>query len=99
MNALEAAALIGALTIPFHLLLQELLRRFPDEIRKVGVRIADEAELEGHGEVIGSFCGRDIYAWVRYLGMTYRFDCALPRPRSVRERELLLEPGLVYVAD
>jgi hypothetical protein len=99
MNALEAAALIGALTIPFHLLLQEQLSRLDRHARRFGVLIEREEMLEGRGEVIGSFCGRDIYAWVRYLGMTYRFECAVHKPRSPRERELVLQPGLVYVTD
>ena len=99
MNALEAAALVGLLIIPFHILVQHLLRHFPEHVRASGVAIDDERVLEGRGEVIGSFRGRDIYAWVRYLGMTYRFDRTLPRWRGVRERELLLEPGLVYVTD
>ena len=74
--------------------LAQALIRIPDDRC-----LDDERVLEGRGEVIGSFRGRDIYAWVRYLGMTYRFDRTLPRWRGVRERELLLEPGLVYVTD
>lgn len=99
MNALEAAALIGALTIPFHLLLQAQLRRLDRHARRFGVVVDCDEMLEGRGEVIGSFCGRDIYAWVRYLGMTYRFDCAVQKRRGPRERELFLEPGLLYVTD
>lgn len=99
MNALEAAALIGLLIIPFHILVQYELRRFPEHVRASGVAIDDEAVLEGRGEVIGSFRGRDIHAWVRYLGMTYRFDRTVAKPRGLRERELFLEPGLVYVTD
>lgn len=99
MNPLEAAALIGALTIPFHLLLREQLRRLDRHARRFGVVVDRDEALEARGEVIGSFCGRDIYAWVRYLGMTYRFDCAVQKPRGPRERELFLAPGLVYVAD
>lgn len=99
MNALEAAALIGALVLPFHVLLQRQLARFAEHVRKSGVAIEDEAAIESRGEVIGSFKGRDIHAWVVYLGMKYRFDRTVPQCRDVGERELFLEPGLVYVTD
>lgn len=99
MNALEAAALIALLMLVFHLLLQREFGRFAQQLRKSGVAIEHEGFLEARGEVIGSFKGRDIYAWVAYLGMKYRFDRTVPRCRDVGEGELFLEPGIVYVTD
>jgi len=99
MNALEATALIGALVIPFHVLLQRQIARFSAHVRKSGVAIDREEALEERGEVIGVFAGRAIYAWVVYLGMKYRFDRTVPRRYAPMERELYLEPGLVYLTD
>lgn len=101
MNALEAAALIGALIIPFHILVQQQLGRLREHVRSTGVVIDDERVLEARGEVIGRYQGREIHAFVVYLGIKYFFgrtEQAKYR-RHVRERELWLEPGLVYVTD
>jgi hypothetical protein len=101
MNALEAAALIGALIIPFHVLLQRQLALLREHVRSTGIVIEDERVLEARGEVIGRWQGRDIHAFVVYMGIKYlfgRIEQAKYR-RRVRERELWLEPGLVYVTD
>jgi hypothetical protein len=51
--------------------------------------------------VIGEYRGREIYAWVVFMGMRYRFDRVAQRAYRdwVAEGELFLEPGLIYVTD
>ena len=101
MNALEAAALFGALLVPLHIFLQHGLKDLPRHARRSGVVMESAHELELSGEVLGSYQDRPIHAWIGFLGMVYRFDRVAPRAyrRRVAERELYLEPGLVYVTD
>jgi len=101
MSPLEAAALIGLLALPLHCLVQWQLSREEDPgfLRSQGIVVVRETALERHGEVIGSYCGRDIWATVTFKGMLYRYDHrARPQDREkTRPGELWLEPGLVYV--
>jgi hypothetical protein len=103
VNALEAALLVAVLTLVFHLLLQRELGRLSDprHVCKRGVVIEREELLEGRSEVIGEYRGREIYAWVVFMGMRYRFDRVAQRAYRdwVAEGELFLEPGLIYVTD
>jgi hypothetical protein len=102
MSPIEAALLVAALALPFHLAVLWQLSRLSDprHIRASGVVIRREEILE-HGEVIGRYAGRDIYRTVHFMGMEYRFDrVARPSYRDyISARELFLEPGLVYVTD
>lgn len=101
MNALEAAALVGALMVPLYILMQQGLKDLPRHARRSGVYMESARELELSEEVVGSYQDRPIHAWIGFLGMTYRFDRVAPRAyrRRVAQRELFLEPGLVYVTD
>lgn len=101
MNPLEAAALVGALMVPLYMLMQHAMRDLPRHARRTGVYMESARELELSDEVLGSYQDRPIHARVGFLGMIYRFDRVAPRAyrRRVAERELYLEPGLVYVTD
>jgi hypothetical protein len=103
MNALEAALVVAVVSLIIHFLLQLELGRLcdPRYIRRRGVAIQREEVLEDRSEVIGRYHGRDIYASVVFMGMRYRFDRVAPRVYRYRvaERELFLEPGLIYVTD
>lgn len=101
MNALEAAALIGALLVPLHIFLQQGLQNLPRHARRSGVYMESAHELQLSDEVVGRYQDRPIHAWIGFLGMIYRFDRVAPRSYRgrVAERELYLEPGLVYITD
>lgn len=103
MDPIEAALIVAALILPLHLLVQRQLQRHcdPREIRTCGVVIRSEEALERRSEVIGYFAGRKIYACVVFMGMEYRFDRVTGPAgrRLVHERELYLEPGLLYLTD
>jgi hypothetical protein len=103
MSAMEAAVLIALAMLPFHVLLQWQLSRLTDPgvIRREGVVILKEEILEAHSEPIANYFGHEIWGTVTFMGMVYRFDrVAGSRYRAhVRERELYLDPGLVYVTD
>jgi hypothetical protein len=103
MDPVEAALAVAALMLPLHLLIQRQLLRHcdPRYIRSCGVVIRSEQVLERRSGVIGYFAGREIYASVVFMGMEYRFDRVTGPAyrRSVHERELYLEPGLLYLTD
>ena len=103
MDPIEAALMVAALMLPLHLLVQRQLQRHcdPREIRSCGVVVRSEEALERRSGVIGYFDGRKIYASVSFMGMEYRFDRVTGPAyrRSVHERELYLDPGLVYLTD
>ena len=101
MNALEAAALIAVLALPFHWLVQRELARLQDPryLREHGVVIVSERALDHHSAPIGRYQGREIWGSVTFKGMLYRFDHVAQEQERERigARELYLSPGLVYV--
>jgi hypothetical protein len=103
METLKLAIIMGSLALPLHLALRWQLDRIcnPRHIRRVGVALDCEEQLEARSEVIGYYDGCRIYAWVEFLGMRYRFQCVTkPSYRNwVEERELFLHPGLLYITD
>ena len=101
MSPIEAALLVAVLTLPFHLFLQWqlALQCDPRYLRKHGVVIRREEILEGRGEVIGRYCGRNIPGALVFMGMQYRFSGIVPSAYRVKSRELLLAPGLLYQTD
>lgn len=103
VNALEAGLVVAGAAWVAHVLLQRELGRLSDPryIRSRGVVIEHEEVLEARSEAIGYYAGREIYGSVIFMGMRYRFDRVAPPAyrHRVRERELFLEPGLVYVTD
>jgi hypothetical protein len=70
-------------------------------VRRSGAALASEADVEARSDVIGYYAGRSIYAWVQFMGMRYRFDgiARASYREHVRERELFIEPGVLYVTD
>lgn len=102
-SPLEAALLVALLALPLHLLVQWQIGLLSDPgyVRRRGVVIVREEVVRREGEVIGKYLGREIPAQLVFLGMRYRFDrITAPSYRDwVGERELYLEPGLVYVTD
>ena len=102
LSPIEAALLVAALALPFHVLVQWQLSRLSDPgyLRAQGVVILDERVLELRGS-IGEFKGRTIPESVVFLGMAYRFDRVIaPAQRGeLAAGELYLEPGLVYLTD
>jgi len=102
MSPLEAAALIGALSLPFVLLVQYELDRQEDPryLRMQGIVVVRESALDAHSDPIGEYGGRQIWGTVTFKGMAYRFSRVTgPENREkTGPRELWLEPGLVYVA-
>jgi hypothetical protein len=102
LSPIEAALLVAALALPFHLLVQWQLSRLtdPDYLRAQGIVILDERVVQLRGS-IGKFNGRAIPESVVFLGMAYRFDrvIAPAQKGALAAGELYLEPGLVYVTD
>ena len=103
MTPLESVVLIVALALPFAALVHWHLRGLTDPrcLRDHGVVIAAERVLEHRSAPIGVYMGRPIWGSVTFMGMRYRFDHVIDAARRerIRERELYLEPGLVYVTD
>ena len=101
MSPIEAALLVAALALPFHVAVQWQLALLssPRYLRKHGVVICKEDIVEYGTEVIGSYRGREIHESLLFMGMRYRFDRVATPNYGVRPRELLLAPGLVYVTD
>jgi hypothetical protein len=103
ITPLEAALVVAALALPFYFFTSWQLARLvdPDYVRRQGVVILREEILQQKSAVIGYYAGREIHATVTFMGMVYRFDRVVlsSYSRSVRERELFLEPGLLYVTD
>lgn len=103
VNPLEAALLVAVLALPFYVFTRWHLQRLTDPayLRRQGVIIRRADVLQEKSAVIGHYDGREIYASVTFMGMVYRFDrIVTPSYRaSVCERELFLEPGLLYVTD
>jgi hypothetical protein len=103
VTPLEAALLVVAIFLPFHLLVwrQIGLLGDPAHLREHGVVIVSAAALEAHSAPIGEYLGRPIWASVTFMGMAYRFDRVLDRRKrnGIAGRELFLEPGLVYVTE
>jgi hypothetical protein len=101
VTPLEAALLIVAVSLPFHLLVLWQLRLLSDpaHLRKHGVVIVSAAALEGRSAPIGEYMGEPIWSTVTFMEMEYRFDRVIDRRKrnSIAGRELFLEPGLVYV--
>jgi hypothetical protein len=103
MNALEAALLIAAVTLPIHFLIQWQLGLLSDPRywRSRGVILSRDELCERCGEVIGHLRGVPIHAFVTFMGMEYRFERVVRAEYRERigERQLLLEPGLLYLTD
>jgi len=101
MSPIEAALLVAALALPFHLAVQWQLGLLssPRYLRKHGVVICRDDVVQYGAEVIGSYRGRDIHESVVFMGMHYRFERVATPSYEVQPRELLLAPGLVYVTD
>ena len=101
MSALEAAALVLLLALPWCWLVGRELAKLsdPEYLRAHGVVIVSERALESCGAPIGEYLGHPIWDRVQFMGMDYRFDHV--QDRRTRERlapgELFLEPGLVYI--
>jgi hypothetical protein len=58
--------------------------------------IARPEQLEERSQPIGRYAGREIYASVKFMGRRYHFAGVAPAAARVEERELLVEPGLMY---
>ena len=102
MDVFQAVVLIVAIGLPFHLVARRELARMCDRRRIAASGLVAECEaLEARSDVIGHYDGRDIYAWVQFLGMRFYFDRIVPGSyrEEVRSKELFLEPGLVYRID
>lgn len=93
--------LVVAMLVPAWLLrLDSLFRARAEAIDQEGVYLQDEHALEGRGDVIGRMGDAAIYNRVCFAGLCYEFDRLAEAPDRTRigNRELLIEPGLVYVA-
>ena len=103
MEAVQFVLIVVSLLLPFHLTVQWQLERLSDprQIRASGAAIDQEQELEARSSVIGHYQGHEIYDAVQFMGMRYRFDRVSPHwyRHYVAQRELFVEPGLVYVTD
>ncbi|HEX9178965.1 MAG TPA: hypothetical protein VF859_01105 [Burkholderiales bacterium] len=92
---------VAAAVLPPYLIMKAEWRKLRDGeyLRETGVFIRKLAALDAVAEVIGRYNGADIYRYVVFKGMRYEFDHIVPThlPREVHERELFLEPGVVYV--
>jgi hypothetical protein len=103
MSPLEAVALMALIGLPWHLLVLWQLNRLDDPayLRQEGVVILRDEALQGHAMQVGRYKNRPIWETVTFMGMVYRFDHIVPRGYrwSVGERELYLEPGLLYRTD
>jgi len=55
--------------------------------------------LDATGEVIGCYLGAPIFGRADFKGMAYEFVGVVPAkyPTRIRENELYLDPGLLYV--
>ncbi len=90
------------LLVPLVSLQVELIRaRNPrTEFRRVGVVVVRTTAFDEMSDVIGRYMDNDIFASVVFRGIRYEFVGVAP-PRYIdvlRGRELLLKPGLLYVA-
>lgn len=103
MEILALAVIVAALALPIHFAMTWQLDRLcdPRYIRGNGVALERIEELDARAAVIGHYDGCEIYAWVQYMGMRYRYDRVERRSYRhwVGPCELYLEPGLVYVTD
>lgn len=107
LEALVNLAYIGvvvcAATLPPYLVMKAELRRLrsPQYLREAGVLIRRLAVLDAVAEVIGRYNGAEIYRYVVFKGMRYEYDHIVPThlPREVHERELFLDPGVVYLTN
>jgi len=88
-----------------YLLLERVVRwcrereQSPEYLRKNGVIVKLIEALDATSEVIGSYRGTPIFGRVDFKGMAYEFAGVLPTTRMarIRENQLYLPPGLLYV--
>jgi hypothetical protein len=52
--------------------------------------------LDSVADVIGCYRGSEIYRYVVFKGMRYEYDRITPARARLRERELLMPPGVIY---
>jgi hypothetical protein len=101
MTPLEAVLLIVAVGLPWHLVVLWQMNKLADPayLRAEGVVILREEVLEETAHEVGRYKGHAIWETVTFMGMTYRFDRIVPRAYrwSIGERELYLDPGLIYI--
>jgi hypothetical protein len=97
------ALVVAATVVPAYLIFNAELRKLrdPTYLREAGVFIRTLNALDAVAEVIGRYNGADIYRYVVFKGMRYEYDHIVPSglPRQVRENELFIEPGVIYVTD
>ncbi len=101
VNLACIALVVAAAVLPTYFVMRAESRRLgsAEYLREAGVFIRKLAALDAVAEVIGRFSGAEIYRYVVFKGMRYDYDHIVPShlPRVVREKELFVEPGVVYV--
>ena len=94
-------ALLAGLTLPFHWAVMAQLARCesPEYFRRYGVIILRMEALDARTGAIGRYRGAPIHGAVRFKGMEYEFARVVPQryQARIRENELYLDPGLLYV--
>jgi len=102
LSLFYVALVVGATVLPAVAIWSAERRRLQDPkyLREMGVVVRKLSALDRVAEVIGQFDGADIYRYVVFKGMRYDFHRIIPRdlPREVGTNELLMEPGVVYLA-
>jgi len=100
-NVVWVALVVAAAVLPPYLIMHIEFRKLGsrDYLLETGVFILKLAALDTVAEVIGRYNGADIYRYVVFKGMRYEYDHIVPPylPREVHERELFLDPGVIYV--
>lgn len=74
----------------------------PRYVRQSGVAVErDAVRVEASAELIGYYDGCEIRSAVQYLGIRYRFESVVPPSyrRQLRQGDLYVEPGLLYVVE
>lgn len=93
---------IAAAVLPVYFVTKLELKKLwnPHYLKQVGVIIKRMDALDAVSDVIGRYMGQNIYRFVEFVGLRYYFDRIVPADykRHIRENELYLEPGLLYVA-
>jgi hypothetical protein len=101
MSPDTAAFFVILLSLPLNLLVYWQLRRLADRrsLQPEGVIIRRREIVQLDGVIVGHYRGHDIHGSLVFLGRRYQFDRIADAQYRVRQRELLLPPGLVYVTD
>ena len=76
--------------------LESKKRAAPAYLKRQPIVVVTLKALDSVADVIGRYRESEIYRYVVFKGMRYEYDRITPARARLKERELLIPPGVIY---